>query len=244
MMIAGGLQLSWADHLIAFLITFVVPAYALLRSQPALKDLELNERMRISLYYSNSAGLFVLALIVGITWVAQGRSLSELGFGGPVQGTMWVQLVLLFMVLYIVDVLVNTVVKSWRDKRKALWREMTAFMPRNDRELYHFSITVALSAAFCEEVIYRGFFIQYSLAFLPNTMVGEYSAVILPAFVFAAVHKYQGWAAVLKIFILACVFGFVFVLSQSLWPLILLHYLIDIVGAMLGRYVFFRRQSD
>lgn len=234
----GIYSLSWADHLLAAIITFVIPAYALLRSQPAIQNLKLNERIRLAIYYSNSAALLLLALIVTGVWLAQGRSLASLGFQDPIPGKEWVYLSILFLALYALDVLSNLMLSAWREKRRIRWQQLTPFLPTNDKELFHFSFTVVPSAALNEEVVYRGFLILYCLNFFPSTPAGEISAVVVPAFIFAAVHRYQGFWAVFKIFLLAILFGLIFLLSRSLWAVIIIHFLINIFGGILGRYLF------
>lgn len=234
----GIYQLTWIDHLLAGIITFIIPAVALLRTQPALKDLQMDQRMRLAIYYSNSATLVFVALVVAGIWVAQGRTLHDLGFREPVPDSRWVFLSLLFLGLYFLDLLVSLSIAKFREKRKAQWQELTGFLPTNDKELFHFSLSVAPSAAFSEEVIYRGFLILYCLNFFPANSLGELTAVILPAFIFAAVHRYQGLWAVAKIFALAILFGLIFLLSKSLLAAMLIHFIIDLLGGLLGRYFF------
>jgi membrane protease YdiL (CAAX protease family) len=56
---------------------------------------------------------------------------------------------------------------------------------------------------------------------------------LIPAFFFAIAHFYQGSRAVLKIFILAAVFGYVFIYSGSLLVVMILHFLVDAIGGLL-----------
>ncbi|MBO6557761.1 MAG: CPBP family intramembrane metalloprotease [Pseudomonadales bacterium] len=85
------------------------------------------------------------------------------------------------------------------------------------------------SAAVGEELLVRGYLL-YRMETLSNTWI----AVILQALIFSLAHLYQGWMGVINIFVLALVFGIVFVRSgRSLWPLIVAHGLIDTVAITL-----------
>ncbi|MEM1217233.1 MAG: CPBP family intramembrane glutamic endopeptidase [Bacteroidota bacterium] len=59
-------------------------------------------------------------------------------------------------------------------------------------------------------------------------------AILAPSVIFGLVHLYQGWHAVVKITAMAVMFGFVFVHTQSLWLLMAVHALVDLIGGALG----------
>lgn len=79
------------------------------------------------------------------------------------------------------------------------------------------------SAAIGEELLARGFLLHRL-----EGLSGTGAAVVLQAAIFAAAHFYQGVTGVLTIFVLALVFGIVYLRSgRNLLPLILAHGLID-----------------
>ncbi len=85
------------------------------------------------------------------------------------------------------------------------------------------------SAAFGEELLVRGYLL-HRLESLSNTWV----AVVAQAAIFALAHLYQGWMGVINIFVLALIFGVVFIrCGRSLWPLIIAHGLIDTIAITL-----------
>ena len=85
------------------------------------------------------------------------------------------------------------------------------------------------SAAIGEEMLSRGF-LQHRLEGLSNTAV----AVVLQAMIFAGVHFYQGLTGVINIFLLALVFGVVYVrCGRNLVPLIIAHGVIDTISLTL-----------
>ncbi len=51
---------------------------------------------------------------------------------------------------------------------------------------------------------------------------------------FAFGHLYQGEKAVMKILLMAILFGWIFLLTNSLLLLILIHFLVDVLGGYLA----------
>jgi len=86
-----------------------------------------------------------------------------------------------------------------------------------------------VSAAIGEELIARGFLLdRFMRLYRPRV------AVVAQATIFALAHIYQGPTGVANIFVLALVFGAVYLRSgRNLWPLIAAHGIIDTVGITL-----------
>jgi membrane protease YdiL (CAAX protease family) len=59
-------------------------------------------------------------------------------------------------------------------------------------------------------------------------------AAIVPALLFALAHFYQGYRAMVKIFILSLFFALVFLFSKSLLIVMAVHVLIDLAGGILA----------
>lgn len=114
----------------------------------------------------------------------------------------------------------------------AIRRQGAAFpglLPQGRVECIAFSV-VALSAGFCEEIVFRGFapiFIQSHLA--DNVWL----ALAATSGVFGLHHAYQGFKGVLSTAIAGLAFGLVTLLSGSLAPAIVLHVLMDLQLAFL-----------
>ena len=82
------------------------------------------------------------------------------------------------------------------------------------------------SAAIGEEMLARGFLLHRA-----EGLTGTTVAVVLQAALFAMAHFYQGLTGVVNIFVLALVFGAVYLKSgRNLLPLIVAHGLIDTYG--------------
>ena len=75
--------------------------------------------------------------------------------------------------------------------------------------------------------------------FLEGTKEGiPWLALLAPAILFSLAHFYQGWAAVLKITILAILLNVIFIYSQSLYPTMIIHFLIDLIGGIVAMLQF------
>ena len=113
------------------------------------------------------------------------------------------------------------------------WRTCTPFMPATPRELRH-SLAMVTGAAVGEEVLYRGFLIGYLATLTSSWRYSLVVAVVLPAVVFGAGHAYQGMVRAAKVAALTLLFGVIVVLTGTLWIAIVIHFVADLVGMMLG----------
>jgi membrane protease YdiL (CAAX protease family) len=104
---------------------------------------------------------------------------------------------------------------------------IAAMMPHTLREMYGWSV-VSLTAGFCEEFLFRGYFIW---GFAP--WLGWWGAAALSLLIFAGWHAYQGWNGVLRTGIFGAIYTLTVAAFDSLWPAIAVHALTDIgSGAM------------
>lgn len=88
------------------------------------------------------------------------------------------------------------------------------------------------SAAFGEEMFFRGFLITQAQKMFGNTWWGAVLAVVLAASVFGYGHfYYQGLRGLIVTGAIGLVFGALFlVFRRNLWPIIIFHGLIDTAG--------------
>ena len=81
-----------------------------------------------------------------------------------------------------------------------------------------------LSAAICEEIVYRGFIQQRLERVFGQSVTGNVAAIVITSAIFAANHAVQGTSGVIQTFIVSCVLGAIFIRSgHNLLLLILLH---------------------
>ena len=91
-------------------------------------------------------------------------------------------------------------------------------LPVTVRELTAFLI-LSVVAGFCEEIVFRGYFLRQFAAWTGSVWVG----VILQGIAFGLAHGYQGWKGMLVISAYGAMFGILAVLWKSLRPGIMQH---------------------
>jgi membrane protease YdiL (CAAX protease family) len=103
--------------------------------------------------------------------------------------------------------------------------EVGALLPRSAKERRTFT-GLALTAAVCEETLYRGFLLAVAVAVAPE--LGPWRLVLISALAFAVAHTYQGVAGMLTAGVLGAGFAVLFLGSGSLLLPVLYHALIDL----------------
>lgn len=228
------MELFWADHLYIVLIGIFIPLQSAGGARQQLRSLEFDTRLRKALYWGNSFFLWLLAGGALLIWWLADRPWSLLGFRRA--ENFWIMPALAlaaFVVLYLAETISELTSAQSRQKAAEELRDNLRFLPETGEEFFHY-LFLAISAGICEEIIYRGFFIRYfQVVFIDMDPSGTV-AILLPAVIFGVVHLYQGWEAVIKVSAMAILFGYVFIHTNSLWPLIAIHIGIDFLGGLLG----------
>jgi hypothetical protein len=105
---------------------------------------------------------------------------------------------------------------------------VTAMLPRTPIERVAW-VAVAMSAGFCEEVVYRGY-LQTQL----TAMTGRAGvAIVLQGILFGIAHGEQGALAVVRLAIDGAALGVLARWRGSLWPCILCHAWSDLAAGLL-----------
>ncbi|MFL6299135.1 MAG: CPBP family intramembrane glutamic endopeptidase [Terriglobales bacterium] len=91
-------------------------------------------------------------------------------------------------------------------------------VPQGTLEMALF-LALTLSAGFCEEVIYRGYFQRQFSAWSGNVTL----AVVAQGVLFGASHGYQGWSSMLVIAVFGCAFGILAAWRKNLRPGMMAH---------------------
>ena len=181
-------------------------------------------------YVLGAASLWLLAACV--IALARHRNLpwSELRLGAP---SPWrIAVGAGFVIAY--AALALTKRRAVLAKPERLQRLMTAhetakaLMPHTRGELKVFSF-LAVSAGVCEEIVYRGFVVWFAAMW-----IGLFPAVIVSSILFGLGHLYLGGKHVLRTAIIGMVFAGIVVASASLWPAIVIHTMVDLIGGDIG----------
>ena len=182
-------------------------------------------RARMRLWTLAIGSAWPLVAVGAALWVANDRSWASFGFSVPHGWRLWTSIALSLLLAAYHACAITTVARS-SDARagvRAQFRGLTALvLPHTRTEMYWFG-GVALTAGFCEEFLFRGYFI-WALA----PWLGWWGAAALSLACFAVGHLYQGWGGVLRTAIVGAIFTLVVAVLDSLWPAIVLHFLLDL----------------
>lgn len=94
-------------------------------------------------------------------------------------------------------------------------------------------LLLALTAGFCEEVMFRGYLQRQFTALTHNAGGG----IVLQGIAFGAAHGYQGWRFMLIIAVFGIMFGQLAQWRRSLRPGMMAHFLQDGVGGLIFRHM-------
>ncbi len=168
--------------------------------------------------------LIVLGYIKYANW-----EWSDLGLGKPKN---WWQPILVLVGIYIAYMLFGSYLVPEIMKvgdRPDISHLMN--IPGNLQGLVISLILVWITAAFLEELIFRGFLLNAIDRLLGGTKWSMWTSVVISSVVFGVIHAYQGLTGILLTGGIGFIFGVAFVLNgRRLWPLILMHGIIDTIS--------------
>ena len=87
-------------------------------------------------------------------------------------------------------------------------------------------IISSIITGFFEELMEVGYIIKVTEKY------GMWTAVFISALIRMVLHAYQGAAGMACVFVIGVTFGLVYWKLRKLWPLIVAHILIDIIGSL------------
>ena len=200
-------------------------------------------RARLKVYRGIMIQLWGLAAIVTASWLASGRSLEALGFAAPGGVGYWIGWAIAIAGLsYLVYSLIQAALSA--DARRSLRRQvndagdLVLIRPETPAEHRRFQL-VSITAGVTEEVIFRGYMITLAALFMP-----VWAAAILATALFILAHAYQGVTGMMRIAPISIALAAIFVISGSLWPVIVLHIAVDAIGGGLFAITDRFREAD
>lgn len=102
------------------------------------------------------------------------------------------------------------------------------YLPKSREELSWY-IMVAISAGFCEEILFRVFVFEFALKY-----IGVIGSILFANVIFAITHIDTGIKNLVGAFILGLVFSLVYYFTQNIWIVVALHISIDLNAGILG----------
>lgn len=173
----------------------------------------------------------LVALVAGVVLVAPAVGWAELGFRLPDRAPNPVAVVLILLVLAFLVVSTRAVRASARrtPEEAALTasaaRSITGLVPRTPVERRWFAL-VAVTAGFCEELLYRGFLLAVVVAIAPGSP--DVGLVALGGVAFGLAHFYQGAGGVVVTSVLGAILTFLYIGTGTLLVPMVVHALIDL----------------
>lgn len=175
---------------------------------------------------------WALVAVGAALWVATNRSWASLGLSVPEGWRLWTSLAL-FLLLAAYHAYAAAALARSSEARASLRQQvgnLTAILPHTRTELYWFG-GVSMTAGFCEEFLYRGYFIW---VFSPWLGWWGAAALSLPFFAVAHVAVYEGWTGAVRTGVVGAFLTLVVAIFNSLWPAIALHAVIDLGAGMMA----------
>ena len=229
----GTSMTTLLDLLYVGLFAVALPLWDTLVSWPKLhRQLQADPaRTRKRLWIGAIIYPWALVAVGAALWAANDRSWTSLGFSVPDGWRLWVAVgVVLLIVVYNAQAVAAVArdAETRASVRQQFSGELANVLPRTRTELYWFG-GVSLTAGFCEEFMFRGYFIWAVAPWL-----GWWGAAALSLAFFASGHAYQGWNGVLRTGIFGALYTLVIAISNSLWPAIALHAVTDLGGGVMS----------
>ncbi len=226
---------AWDAWVLFLVLTGLVPfhgvlAYGRLSAAPD----PIPTKTKLRLYATIVAMEWALVALTVAILHRHGLKLADIGqtLGNPRRSLAVMALGLLGLLALTVF---NTrqVRSASREDLIATVRRARKFVPVGSTQVAAFGL-VSLTAGICEEILYRGWLVNFVGALTGSIWTG----MIASAALFGIGHAYQGRQGIAATGALGLVFGTMFVLVQSLVPGQVIHAAIDIVnGILAGRVV-------
>jgi membrane protease YdiL (CAAX protease family) len=231
-----------SDLLYVALFAVALPLWGAIVSWPQFERQVLANpvRARHKLWRDAIVWPWTLVAIGAAIWIANDRAWVTLGFVLPAGWRLWLAMALILLLL---AYNIQAAVAVTRDPavRASVAQQFTGqladVLPHTRRELNWFG-AVSLTAGFCEEFLYRGYFL-----WAMSPWLGWWGAAALSLAIFAMGHAYQGWSGVIRTAVVGALFTLTVAVFGSLWPAIVLHAMVDLGGGLMSWLVLREQRS-
>jgi uncharacterized protein len=215
-------------HTVVLLV--VLLSLALAQAMPRFAAQEAHLPSRIPTYIFTMCYEFVLAGYVWLgAWLRRAKLRDLIGGRWASAKDFWIDVGVAFIFWLVVLAVVNglSYVLHFNGDKAASF-----LMPQNAPEMILW-VALAVSAGFCEELVFRGYLQRQCLALTQNVA----AAVILQGLIFGTAHAYQGAKGVIVISVYGMLFGVLAAMRRSLRPGMLQHATQDGVSGIAYHFV-------
>jgi membrane protease YdiL (CAAX protease family) len=204
-----------------------------------LKSIVITEKIRCKRYYKTIAFLWGGALAVFIMSFIGNISLADIGLRSINfnQNIWFTAITLIFSGLLLTSSLHRFISSLTSAKYRAKQYENFAsgagggnIFPRSKKEKGLW-FPVSFTAGICEEIIFRGFVVFLLQAIFPGIHI--FLIILIPSLFFGIAHLYQGIAGIISTAVAGAIFMCLFLVADSLIPVIILHFIIDFSSVFL-----------
>jgi membrane protease YdiL (CAAX protease family) len=203
------------------LLVLAVPAFGALMAS-RMRDAEDAERRKHARYARTLLVLWSMTALALYALGLHGESAADVGLHAP-DNPVW------FGVgPFVVALLLGMSGAGRGDISETYARAIRRVVPRTAADWIWF-VPVAATAGLCEEFLYRGYALTQIAAFTHSVTAG----VLVSSIAFGLGHAYQGRIGMAGAAITGLLYSGLFLLSGSLVPCVMAHFLQDIVGAAL-----------
>jgi len=223
--------MHWDFALILAFLAVAVPLLGRRRIRRIFLAPSTTKAERLSLYASTLLFQWLAAGLILWRTTARGIPLASLGLALPYPAlTAAVSLALTALILVNQIFSLNRLAKQPLDSRSLLPQLALKVFPQDAVERVAF-FALAVSVAFCEEFIYRGF-AQHLFEFPPRRLV--VAGILASAVLFAFAHLYQGVRGLFATFTAGLIFSIVRAATGSLFAPVLCHFAADLTAGFLA----------
>ncbi|MBB3868691.1 CPBP family intramembrane metalloprotease [Parageobacillus toebii NBRC 107807] len=170
--------------------------------------------------------------IIALYWRMTHRDFQDLGFINNLADIK--DFLLGFLVSLLFALIINfIIIMNVKSIKKKLYQqlEIIEFMLPEDFKERMLFVLVALTAGFCEEVMFRGFMFYY-LKELPFH-IPLFVIAMITSIIFGTAHLYQGWKNVIGTGLMGFSLACLYIYFGTIWVPMIIHIIIDLRVAIL-----------
>jgi membrane protease YdiL (CAAX protease family) len=231
--------MPWDFAVILFALGVLVPLRGRAKMRNLLAQPVVTSMDRLSLYASTIAFQWIcLAVTAWRAW-ARGLGAAELGITIPDVKRIAIAAVAGAAILGSAHWMNLRRMSRMQPEARGFFQRLAEHIfPQSDVEkLVYFAL--ALTAALCEEFLYRGF----TMAALARAGFPVWAAVAASSALFGLGHLYQGRRGVLATLAFGILFGMARIAYDSLVPVVVWHATVDAVGGLAGPHYLLREAN-
>jgi hypothetical protein len=186
---------------------------------------------RWKLYRTAIATQWIATAAIVTLWFVLGRPAATLYLQLPTGWRLVVSIILVVGIALPMAAQVVSVLRISAEQRVALRPKLgyaMSIVPHTATE-YHWFLPLAVTAGLCEELIYRGY-----LTWLLASYIGLWLGAAVSVAIFGITHAYLGKTGVVRATLLGAIFAAFVLALRSLYPMMLVHAIVDLGSGMLG----------